>query len=313
MENPSGRLLVVLTGPTAVGKTALSLSLARRLETEIVSADSRQCYHGLRIGTAQPTAAECAAVPHHLIDFLPLSSRYSAGAYAADALPLLEQLWQRGPYALLAGGSAFYIQAVCEGLVPMPPVSPAVTASLEARLQVAGLAPLVAELARLDPVCHASIDRKNPKRILRALALCHTTGVPYSQLLKSAPPISRPFHTIKIVLSRPREELYERIDRRVDQMVAEGLLEEAERLYGARHLPGMQTIGYPELFAWMEGRCSLEEALQQIKTATRHYAKRQLSWWRRDPAIGCYHPDQEEDILAAIRKAAGQASTGLLL
>ncbi len=285
------RTLIVIVGPTAVGKTAACITLAQKLHAAIVSADSRQFYQGMSIGTAKPTAEERAAAPHHFIDFLPLEEPYSAGRYAQEALPLLDKLWENSPYVILTGGSGLYIDALCNGLPQMPSVPARITQELEAAYAAEGLAPLVKELASKDPVYYQQVDRHNAKRIIRALGVCRATGQRFS-LFRGQKIAPRHFQTIKIGLTRPREELYARINQRVDAMVREGLFEEIEALYPYRRLPSLATIAYREGFGYMEGRYDKARAIELIKQHTRQYAKRQLTWFKRDPTIHWFAPDQ---------------------
>ena len=275
--------LLVIAGPTAVGKTALSVALAQRLGTEIVSADSRQFFRELSIGTAKPTPAEMQDVPHHFIDSHSITETYNAGQYEADCLALLAKLFRYHRTVVLTGGSGLYLQAVTEGLDALPPANPVLRAQLQAVLATQGLAPLVAELAELDPVTHARIDRQNPQRVLRALEVTRGAGRPFSSFHGATPKAPRPFRTVKVALERPREELYQRIDQRVDDMLAAGLLAEVECLLPYRHHHALQTVGYQEIFGYLAGAYDWAEAVRLLKRNTRHYAKRQLSWLRRDP------------------------------
>ena len=274
--------LLVITGPTAVGKTALCVQLAQQLGTEIVSADSRQFFRELTIGTAKPTAAEMSGVPHHFIDSHSIAEDYNAGRFEQDALMVLHDLFQRHSVVILTGGSGLYLQAVTEGLDELPAVAPEVRAGLRAELEAHGLEPLVAELARLDPLAHGRIDRQNPQRVLRALEICRATGQPFSSF-HGAKTGARSFRVVKIALTREREELYQRIDQRMDQMLAQGLEAEARALYPHRHHNALQTVGYQELFAYFEGQYDYAEAVRLLKRNSRRYAKRQLTWLRRDP------------------------------
>ena len=285
------RTLIVIVGPTAVGKTAACITLAQKLHADIVSADSRQFYQRMNIGTAKPTAEERAAAPHHFIDFLPLEESYNAGRYAQEALVLLEKLWERSPYVILTGGSGLYIDALCNGLPEMPVVPASITQELEEAYAADGLEPLVKELASKDPVYYQQVDRHNAKRIIRALGVCRATGQRFS-LFRAQKIAPRNFQIIKIGLTRPREELYARINQRVDAMVSEGLFQEIEALYPYRKLPSLATIAYQEGFGYMEGRYDKARAIELIKQHTRQYAKRQLTWFKKDPTIHWFAPDQ---------------------
>ncbi|UPL47604.1 tRNA (adenosine(37)-N6)-dimethylallyltransferase MiaA [Hymenobacter sublimis] len=283
--------LLVVTGPTAVGKTALCVRLAQQLQTEIVSADSRQFFRELNIGTAKPTPEEMQGVPHHFINSHSITEEYNAGRFEQDALALLAQLFQRHRVVILTGGSGLYLHAVTEGLDELPAAPPAVREQLRAELGAHGLEPLVAELERLDPVTHARIDRQNPQRVLRALEISRATGQPFSSF-HGATAASRPFRVVKVALTRERDELYQRIDQRMDQMLAAGLEEEARSLYPHRHHNALQTVGYQELFQYFEGHYEYAEAVRLLKRNSRRYAKRQLTWLRRDPQYQWFHPDE---------------------
>jgi tRNA dimethylallyltransferase len=277
-----GPTLVVVAGPTAVGKTALSVQLAQHFQTEIVSADSRQFFREMRIGTAKPTPAEMQSVPHHFIDSHSIAEDYSAGRFEAEALQVLAELFRRHQVVVLTGGSGLYLQALTDGLDELPTANPALRAQLQQELAATGLAPLVAELARLDPVAHARIDRQNHQRVLRAVEVCRATGQPFSSFQTGRTAASRPFRIIKVALTREREVLYTRINQRVEEMLAAGLLAEVESLRPFRHHNALQTVGYQEIFGYLDGLYDWEEAVRLLKRNTRHYAKRQLTWLRRD-------------------------------
>ena len=281
-------VLLALAGPTAVGKTALSVALARQLGTEILSADSRQFFRELSIGTAKPTPDEMQGVPHHFIDSHSITQEYSAGRFAADALVVLDTLFQRLPVVILTGGSGLYLQAVTDGLDELPAVDPSVRQKLQQELQTLGLPALVAELAATDPVAHERIDRQNHQRVLRALEITRGTGQPFSSYhtgteAAAAAAAARPFRVVKVALSRPREELYARINQRVEAMLAAGLLAEVAGLVPYRHHQALQTVGYQEIFGYLAGEYDYAEAVRLLQRNTRHYAKRQLTWLRRDP------------------------------
>ncbi|MEO1219019.1 MAG: tRNA (adenosine(37)-N6)-dimethylallyltransferase MiaA [Bacteroidota bacterium] len=273
--------LIVVMGPTAVGKTRFGVKLAKHFGTEVISADARQCYRGMAIGTAQPTDEEKEGVPHHLVGFLPVQAAYSAGQFARDALRILEGVFKKHDYAVLVGGSGLYIQAVCEGLDEMPVVDSSVVAYLNKRWQEEGLSVLVQELSVRDPVYHARVDVHNPHRVIRALAICLATGERYSDFRKRAPQ-ERYFSVSKIGLVLDREVLYERIRKRVKDMFACGLVEEVESLYAYRGCNALRTVGYREVFGYLEGRYRLEEAMELVVRNTRRYAKRQMTWLREE-------------------------------
>ncbi|WP_394805616.1 tRNA (adenosine(37)-N6)-dimethylallyltransferase MiaA [Hymenobacter tibetensis] len=280
---PSQPLLAVVAGPTAVGKTALCVQLAQHFRTEIVSADSRQFFREMSIGTAKPTPQEMQGVPHHFIDSHSITQEYNAGRYEVDCLALLDELFKQHRLIILTGGSGLYLQAVTDGLDELPAVDPAIRVQLQLELATLGLEPLVAELARLDPVAHSRIDRQNPQRVLRAVEICRATGQPFSSFHTGRLATQRPFRISKVALTREREELYHRIDQRVDQMLEAGLLEEVNSLLPYRHHNALQTVGYQEIFDFLDGLHDWPEAVRLLKRNTRRYAKRQLTWLRRDP------------------------------
>ncbi|SHL01488.1 tRNA (adenosine(37)-N6)-dimethylallyltransferase MiaA [Hymenobacter psychrotolerans] len=274
--------LLVVAGPTAVGKTALCVQLAQHFQTEIVSADSRQFFREMSIGTAKPTPEEMQGVPHHFINSHSITQDYNAGRFEADCLQLLDTLFQRHQVVILTGGSGLYLQAVTDGLDELPPADPAIRVQLQQELAELGLEHLVAELARLDPVAHARIDRQNHQRVLRAVEVCRATGQPFSSFHTGRTAAERPFRILKLALSREREELYTRINQRVDQMLEAGLLAEVKALLPYRHHNALQTVGYQEIFGYLDGLYDWPEAERLLKRNTRHYAKRQLTWLRRD-------------------------------
>ncbi|MEM7173756.1 MAG: tRNA (adenosine(37)-N6)-dimethylallyltransferase MiaA [Bacteroidota bacterium] len=296
----ASKQLIVVTGPTAVGKTGLSIRLAQAIGTEIISADARQCYKYMDIGTAKPTVSECGQVKHHLIDFLPLENTYSAGAFAADALGLLKKLWQGCDRVVVTGGSGLYVRALCEGLADMPAVPRHIYGYWEGVWQEKGLGFLLQSLQKHDPSYYSQVDVHNPHRIIRALAVHEVSGKPYSyfrdQKIKK-----RDFEVIKIGLTLPREVLYQRIDDRVDEMVAQGLFEEARSLHPYSQLPALQTaIGYQEIFSYLEGDTTKQEAIDLIKRHTRNYAKRQLTWFKKDKHTKWFAPTDLTTIKAFV-------------
>jgi len=292
----SDKTLVVVTGPTAVGKTALCLEIARRFGTPVINADSRQIYRDLRIGTARPTEAEMRQVRHYFVATHGLSDYYSASMYEHEVLGLLETLFTSTAMALMAGGSMMYIDAVCNGIDDIPTVDDKTRETLKRRLKEEGLEPLVEELRRLDPEHYEIVDRRNPRRVVHALEICHMTGQTYTSFRK-AEKKQRPFRIVKVGLNRQRDELYDRINQRVDDMMRDGLLQEASSVYASRGLNALNTVGYKELFAYLEGRFSLEEAVERIKGNTRRYARKQLTWLRRDPTIRWFHPENKKEII----------------
>lgn len=279
------RKLVIILGPTAVGKTDYSIQAALTAGSPVISCDSRQIYKEMSIGTAVPSKDQLSAVRHYFIQTNSVTQLYSAGQYETDALSLIESLFAQGHETLvMTGGSCFYIDAICNGLDDVPQGDASVRASLMARLSSEGVESLWPDLKRLDPETYSSIALANGQRVVRAIEACIVSGKPFSSF-KKGHKARRDFTIEKIGLTRPREELYSRINQRVDSMMEEGLLEEAERLLPYRGYTAMQTVGYRELFSYFDGQSSLDEAVSLIKLNTRHYAKRQLTWWRRDPSI----------------------------
>lgn len=294
----SSKYLIVVVGPTAVGKTDLCIQLAQRLQTEIISADSRQIYEGMCIGTAQPTKEQLSLVKHHLVDYMSVEKIYSAGQFEKEALAIIYQLFNDHSAVILTGGSGLYVQAVCEGLNEMPESSADLRADLNHRLQQEGLAVLAQELSILDPVYYNQVDLHNSQRVVRALEVTVATGKPYSQFrLGSSVSNTRSFQVIKIGLQIDRPVLYQRINERVDQMMEQGLLEEVNALSPYQHCNSLQTVGYQELFAYLAQQYSLQEAIDLIKRNTRRYAKRQLTWFRQQKDITWFGPHEIELIL----------------
>jgi tRNA dimethylallyltransferase len=283
--------LLVIAGPTAVGKTALAVQLARLLDTVILSADSRQLYREMNIGTAKPTPAQQQGIPHYFIDHLSICQAYTAADFEKEALTLLETLFPVHPVVILAGGSGLYVKMLCEGMDEIPAIDPSIRQAIEEKRSQQGLAALADQLQLLDPVYAQQADLQNPQRVLRALEVCLGTGLPYSSF-RSGQKKNRPFRLLKIGLNRHREDLYQRIDARIDQMLTQGLLEEARQLYPYRHFNALQTVGYQEVFGFLEGQYDENEMLRLLKRNSRHYAKRQLTWFGKDPQFYWFHPDQ---------------------
>ncbi len=281
----TSKKLLILLGPTAAGKTDLSLEYARRYDSPIISCDSRQLYREMRIGTAVPSEEQLAAVRHYFIRDHSITQLYTAGKYELEALALIERLFDDGHDTLvMCGGSGFYIDAVCNGLDDFPPADPELRAGLCRRLKEEGVESLRTQLRSLDPESYATLDLANGQRIVRALEVCLMTGRPFSSF-KTRPARQRPFTIEKIGVTRPRAELYARIDARVLRMMEEGLMQEVESLYPRRQLTALQTVGYKELFPVLEGEYSLERGVELVQRNTRHYAKRQMTWWARDTSI----------------------------
>ena len=296
------KYLIVVVGPTAVGKTQLCFQLAQYFHTEIISADARQFYKAMNIGTAQPDAQAMQRVKHHFVNFLPIQTSYNAATFEKEALKMIERLVKRYDYVLLTGGSGLYVQAVCEGLHAIPPVNKEVREQLTMRLKQGGLAPLVEELAEKDPIYYQEVELKNPRRVIRALEVCIATGQPYTSFRKHHP-AKRPFEIIKIGLTRERTECYQRINQRVDEMIARGLIEEAQALYPLREYNALQTIGYQEIFGYLAGHYDKEEAIRLVKRNSRRYAKRQTTWFKKDKKIHWFHPEDLASIVTYIEKA----------
>ena len=273
------KTLLVIAGPTAVGKTAYCIELAKKLQTDVVSADSRQFYRELTIGTAKPTPEEMQGVTHHFIDSHNITETYTAGQYERDCLNLLDELFRKKDTVILTGGSGLFLKVVTDGMDEMPDPDPELRWELRRRLETEGLPALLEDLQRLDPVFYEKIDRQNPVRVLRALEVCLTTGQPYSSLRTGAK-AERPFVSQKICLTRPREELYARIDARMDAMLAAGLVDEARTLLPYRHHNALQTVGYQEVFGFLDGAYDFDEMVRLLKRNSRRYAKRQMTWFR---------------------------------
>ena len=291
--------LVVIGGPTASGKTATAAALARHFGTEVISGDSRQFYRAMRIGTARPSADELLGVAHHFIGHLELEETWSAGEFARQAEPVLQAILRKHGIAVLVGGSGHYLHALTHGLDPMPLTDPHVRAGLQERLSDHGLPPLFAELERLDPTTAQVIDRHNPHRVIRALEVCLTSGEPYSQQ-RHGPAQRADMHVLRLAMDLPREELYARIDARVDRMIADGLEAEARSLLPFRHLNALRTVGYREFFEHFDGRITHEEAILLIKQHSRNYAKRQLTWLRREMDWKWLRPGDMEEVLRTV-------------
>ncbi len=291
--------LIVVVGPTGSGKSALAVELAKHYGAPVISTDSRQFYRGIPIGTAQPTAEEQAAAKHYFIADREVEDDFNCGKYEVEALALLDKLFTEHDHVVAVGGSGLYIQALCEGMDDLPDADPTLREELKQRLEDEGVVALAEELRRLDPAYAERADLCNPARVMRALEVCLTTGKPYSEQ-RSGKVAERPFHIIKVGTDMPRDILYERINRRVDMMIEEGLIEEARSVYPKRHLNALQTVGYREMFDYFDSKCTLEEAIELIKRNSRRYAKRQLTWFRRDTEIGWYAPSDVESIVKFI-------------
>ena len=303
--------LIVILGPTAVGKTELTLSLAEYFNCPILNCDSRQIYRDMRIGTAAPTPEQLAKVKHYFVGQLALDEYYSAAKYEQDVLQLASELFKTHDTLIMSGGSMMYIDAVCNGIDDIPTVDDEVRATLARRLQEEGLDPLLSELKLVDPEHYGNVDRMNAKRVVHALEIYYTTGKPYSSFLtrktlrcgaSTSPTADRPFKILKIGLERPREELFARINARVDHMIDSGLLHETMTLLPHRHENALNTVGYKEMFNVLDGTWELPMATERMKKNTRVYAKKQMTWFKHDTSITWFHPDDRDNIIRHIDK-----------
>ena len=293
--------LIVIAGPTAVGKTALSIRIAQYFDTEIISADSRQFYRELHIGTAKPNADELSQAKHHFINSHSIKTYYNVGQYGQDAFQVLNRVYQQKNKALLVGGSGLFIKAVCEGLDQMPEVDLQIRDQLTQTWQTQGLEILLEELKELDPEYYQQVDQANPHRVIRALEVCRSSGLAYSSFRQNTPK-SRNFNCIKIGLERPRSELYERIELRMDLMLEAGLIEEVKALQAYAQHNALQTVGYQEVFSYLNQEYDYEEMVRLLKRNSRRYAKRQFTWFKKDQEMAWFHPEQEQDILKYIEQ-----------
>ena len=285
--------LVVITGPTAVGKTALTMELAQHYGVPIINADSRQIYRELKIGTAAPTAEQQQLVKHYFVGTKSIDDYYNASMYEQEVLELLDA--ERSTFHVLSGGSMMYVDAVCNGIDDIPTVRDDIREEMKRRYAEEGLEALCEDLRRLDPEHYAIVDLQNHRRVIHALEICYQTGRTYTSF-RTQQKKQRPFNIVKIGLNREREELYNRINQRVDQMMADGLLDEVKSLIDKRHTNALNTVGYKELFDYLDGRWSLDEAVERIKGNTRRYARKQLTWYKRDESMRWFHPDNITEI-----------------
>jgi tRNA dimethylallyltransferase len=292
--------LIVIVGPTASGKTALSIKLAKFFDTEVISADSRQLYKEMSIGTAKPTEEEMEGINHHFIDSHSIEEDYSIGKYEKDALKLLENLFDKKEVVILTGGSGLYVKVLCEGMDEVPETDPEIRDELNAKYRDYGLEPLIEELQQVDPEYFAIVDQSNPQRVIRALEVFWSTGSPFSQF-RTGEKKQRDFSIIKIGILWDRKKLYERIDRRMDLMLENGLFAEAEKLISYKDKNALQTVGYKEIYDFLEGKYDKEEAIRLLKRNSRRYAKRQMTWFNKDKEITWFSPEQEEDIINFIK------------
>lgn len=291
--------VVIILGPTAAGKTAMAINLAKAFGSVILSADSRQIYRRLDIGTAKPTSQQLKDIQHFFIDYKEPWEEFTAGDFEREALDTISSIHAKSDLAFVCGGTGLYIDAICKGIDEMPEVDKNIRASLNERLRDEGIAVLAEELQQLDPAYYAEVDKKNPRRVIRALEVIHSTQQPFSSF-RTGKAASRPFKTLKIGLDIDRETLAERIDTRVDQMIENGLLNEVEALLEHKHLNALQTVGYKELFEFLEGKHDLQQAITQIKRNTRRYAKRQMTWFRKDQEIQWFGPGQFDAVRAMV-------------
>jgi tRNA dimethylallyltransferase len=296
--------LIVVLGPTCVGKTSVSVEIADQLNTEIISADSRQFYREMKIGTAVPQDFFLERIRHHFIRFISVKDYYSSSLFERDVLKLLPSLFTNNNLVLMTGGSGMYIDAVCNGIDDIPDIDPVIREKYNNTFRSEGIESLRKALKLLDPAYYEKVDLKNHKRIIRALEICESTGRPYSAFLTKRK-VDREFAILKIGLVRERDELYKRIDSRVDEMISQGLEEEARHLYELRGFNAMNCVGYRELFDYFEGKITKDKAVELIKRNSRRYAKRQITWWSRDPEIRWSDPDQVIEIIKYIRDEAG--------
>jgi tRNA dimethylallyltransferase len=299
-DSVKNKTLLVLLGPTGVGKTDISLEIARHYGCPIVSSDSRQFYRELKIGTAAPTEVQLSAVRHYFIGTHSIHDEYSCGQYEQDVMKLLSELFVENDVLMLVGGSMMYIDAVCQGMDDIPSVDAETREFWKNEYAAKGLGFIQEELKRLDPAHYNEVDLKNYKRVLHALEICSITGKPFSDIRTGKKKV-RPFNIVKVGLNREREELYERINKRVDQMMQDGLLAEAEQFYPFRHLNTLNTVGYKELYEYMGGKWDLDFAVNMIRQDSRRYAKRQLTWFNRDKEIAWFHPDDKEAVFCYLK------------
>ncbi|WP_431292375.1 tRNA (adenosine(37)-N6)-dimethylallyltransferase MiaA [Pedobacter sp. P26] len=296
---PQPKTLISIVGPTAIGKTALAIQLAQHFGTEIISADSRQFFKEMAIGTAKPNAMELAAAKHHFIDSHSVSQLFSTGDFEIESLNTLDQIFKNHALAIMVGGSGLYVNALLNGLDEMPDIDLSIRERLNKQFEEEGLAVIQNQLAQLDPEYFAKVDQQNPQRMIRGLEVFLSTGQKLSSML-SATKKERPFNIIKIGLNTDRAVLYDRINRRVDQMIADGLVDEVKSLIPFKKYNALNTVGYSELFDYLEGKSSLEDAVSAIKQNTRRFAKRQLTWFRRDEEINWFEPIEKEKVINLI-------------
>ena len=293
------KTLIVILGPTAIGKTVLALNIANKFNSEIISADSRQFYKELNIGVAKPTADELSAVKHHFIGNLSLSDYYNVSRFENEVISFLKSYFQAHNFAVMVGGSGLYINAVCSGIDDLPDPDKKLREELKVAFEKEGIEPLTKQLKKLDPEYYKTVDLENPNRVMRALEVIIMTGQTYTSL-RTNKSKKRDFEIIKIGLNRPRPELFNIIENRIDKMIQLGLVDEVKGLLKFNNLNSLNTVGYKEIFEFLDGEYSLNEAIEKIKTNTRRYAKRQLTWFKKDGTINWFHPDDQEEIVKFI-------------
>lgn len=299
------KTLIVLIGPTGVGKTDLSIKIAEKYDSPIISADSRQLYSDLKIGTAAPTEEYLKRVKHYFVGTLKLTDYYSAAQYESEVISLLEELFKTNDTILLTGGSMMYIDAICKGIDDIPTVDNETRQMMMEKYEKEGLERLCAELKLLDPEYYSIVDLKNPKRVIHALEICYMTRKTYTSF-RTGNRKQRPFDIIKIGLCRDREELYDRINKRVDIMINDGLVNEVKSVYQYKNLNSLNTVGYKEIIQYLEGNCTLEFAIEKIKQNSRIYSRKQMTWFKRDNEIIWFHPDREDEIMEYIEAERGK-------
>lgn len=299
------KTLIVLIGPTGVGKTELSIKIAEKYGSPIISADSRQLYSDLKIGTAAPTEEYLKRIKHYFVGTLKLTDYYSAAQYESEVISLLEELFKSNDTILLTGGSMMYIDAICKGIDDIPTVDNETRQMMMEKYEKEGLERLCAELKLLDPEYYSIVDQKNPKRVIHALEICYMTGKTYTSF-RTGNRKQRPFDIIKIGLCRDREELYDRINKRVDIMINDGLVDEVKSVYQYKNLNSLNTVGYKEIIQYLEGNCTLEFAIEKIKQNSRIYSRKQMTWFKRDNEIIWFHPDREDEIMEYIEAERGK-------
>lgn len=294
------KTLIVIVGPTGVGKTELCLKVAEAFDTVIVNADSRQIFKEIPVGTAAPTIAERRRIRHYFVGNLHIDQYYNASMFENDVIALLDTLFKEKDYVIMSGGSMMYVDAVCNGIDDIPTVDTATRSKVMREYEEKGLDYICGRLEELDPEYYSIVDKRNPKRVIHAVEICLSTGRTYTSFRVNAKK-DRPFNIIKVGLTLDREQLYERIDGRVDRMVADGLIQEAEKMYPYRNLNSLNTVGYKELFDYFDGKCTLEEAVFRIKCDTHKYCRKQLTWFKRDKDIHWFSPNNVEEIINYIR------------